>query len=110
MVILVITIMNGKSVPSEFPRTTTFASRLRAFVFSRRVKVCLWGLGLFFILLFCGFIELETSVLQSWLFTSTNERLYFELGDGPSKEIAFPRAGPIDERREIGRASCRERV
>ena len=99
MVILAITIMNGKSVPSEFPRTTTFASRLRAFVFSRRVKVCLWGLGLFFILLFCGFIEVETSVLQSWLFTSTNERLYFELGDGPSKEIAFPRAGPIDERR-----------
>src|SRR5581483_7724083 len=30
---------------------------------------------------------------------STNERLFYSLEDGPSRAIAFPRAGPFDERR-----------
>ncbi|MGE5216309.1 MAG: transglycosylase domain-containing protein [Chloroflexota bacterium] len=50
-------------------------------------------------LLLAIFVEIQTSLLQSWIFTSTNERLFFKLEDGPSPEIMFPRASPFDERR-----------
>ena len=90
--------MNGKSIPSEYPRTTTFASRLRAFATRFASKSGLLDRALLVVCL-AVFIEFQTSILQSWIFTSTNQRLSFTLKDGPSKEIAFPRAGPFDERR-----------
>jgi len=91
--------MNGKSIPSEYPRASTFATRLRSLIFRPRLKVWLYCAIAFLLLCLAVFIEFQTSLLQSWIFTSTNERLFYSLGDGPSKEIAFPRAGPFDERR-----------
>ena len=91
--------MNGKSIPSEYPRTSTFASRLRSFATKIRLKVWLAWIAAFLVVCLAVFIEFRTSILQSWIFTSTNQRLFFTLKDGPSNEIAFPRAGPFDERR-----------
>ncbi len=91
--------MNGKSIPSEYPRTSTFASRLRSFAIKVRLKLWLAWIAAFLVVCLAVFIEFQTSILQSWIFTSTNQRLFFTLKDGPSKEIAFPRAGPFDERR-----------
>ena len=66
--------MSVKSIPSELPRTPSLVSRL-LFVFNfKRLKVWLWWLGLFAIIAACVFIEIQTSLLQSWIFTSTNER------------------------------------
>ena len=91
--------MNGKSIPSEYPRTSTFASRLRSFATKIRLKVWLAWIAAFLVVCLAVFIEFRTSILQSWIFTSTNERLFFTVKEGPSNEIAFPRAGPFDERR-----------
>jgi hypothetical protein len=91
--------MNGKSIPSEYPRTSTFASRLRSFAIKVRLKVWLSWIAALLVVCLAVFIEFQTSILQSWIFTSTNQRLSFSSKDGPSKEIAFPRAGPFDERR-----------
>jgi membrane peptidoglycan carboxypeptidase len=91
--------MNGKSIPSEYPRASNFATRLRSLIFRPRLKVWLYWAIAFLVLCLAVFIEFQTSLLQSWIFTSTNERLFYSLADGPSKEIAFPRAGPFDERR-----------
>jgi membrane peptidoglycan carboxypeptidase len=91
--------MNGKSIPSELARTSSAASRLAALAHSGRVKKWLRRLG-FLLAVFAGvFIEFQTSLLQSWIFTSTNERVYYTLADGPSGQIAFPRSAPFDDRR-----------
>jgi membrane peptidoglycan carboxypeptidase len=91
--------MNGKTVPSELPRTLSFASRLLWFANMRRLKRWLCWLGALLVIFLCVFIEFQTSILQSWIFTSTNDRLYFKLDEGPSKEIAYPRSAPFDDRR-----------
>ncbi|HEY2919030.1 MAG TPA: transglycosylase domain-containing protein [Candidatus Binatia bacterium] len=91
--------MNGKTVPSELPRTLSFASRLLWFVNLRRLKRWLCWLGALLVIFLCVFIEFQTSILQSWIFTSTNDRLYFKLDEGPSKEIAYPRSAPFEDRR-----------
>ena len=91
--------MNEKSIRSDFPRAHWAASRLIPFINRRWLKRSLWWFGIFLVVLLCGFIEFRTSALQSWIFTSTNERLYFSLEEGPSNEIAFPRPAPFDERR-----------
>jgi membrane peptidoglycan carboxypeptidase len=91
--------MNGKTVPSELPRALSLASRLLWFVNMRRLKRLLYWLGALLAIFLCIFIEFQTSILQSWIFTSTNERLYFKLKEGPSKEIAYPRSAPFDDRR-----------
>ena len=91
--------MSVKSIPSELPRTPSLVSRL-LFVFNfKRFKVWLWWLGMLAIIAACVFIEIQTSLLQSWFFTSTNERLYYTLQDGRSSEILFPRSAPFDDRR-----------
>ena len=79
--------------PVRYPRTSTFASRLRAFATKIRLKIWLAWIGAFLVVCLAVFIELQTSILQSWIFTSTNQRLSFTLKDSPSKEIALPRAG-----------------
>jgi membrane peptidoglycan carboxypeptidase len=89
--------MNGKSIPFAFPRVFSAASRFLSF--RPRFKRWLWWLGALLVVFLCAFIEFQTSALQSWVFTSTNERLYFKLGAGPSNEIAFPRSAPFDDRR-----------
>jgi membrane peptidoglycan carboxypeptidase len=91
--------MNGKTIPSEFPRAVSAASRFFSFINRRRLKRWLWSFGALLLVLLLAFIEFQTSLLQSWIFTSTNERLYYSLGPGPSKEIAYPRSAPFDDRR-----------
>jgi membrane peptidoglycan carboxypeptidase len=90
--------MNEKTIQSDFPRTLSAASRLFSFINRKRLKRWLWWLAAFLMVFLCAFIEFQTSALQSWIFTSTNERLYFSLGDGPSKEITYPRSAPFDDR------------
>jgi len=92
--------MNGKSIPSELSGTPSITSRLLLFINRRgRLKKWLWRLGFLLAIFVCAFIELQTSILQSWIFTSTNERVSFKLANGASKEIAFPRSAPFDDRR-----------
>src|SRR5689334_2705475 len=91
--------MNGKSIPSEYPRASNFATRLLSLIFWPRLRVWLYCAIALLVLCLAVFIEFQTSLLQSWICTSTNERLFYSLEDGPSKVIAFPRAGPFDERR-----------
>ena len=91
--------MSGKTIPSELSRAPSLASRL-LFVFNfKRLKVWLWWLALLAIIAAGVFVEIQTSLLQSWFFTSTNERLFYNLKDGRSDEILFPRAAPFDDRR-----------
>ena len=42
--------------------------------------------------------ELRTSALQAWLLPRYTARIQYEVADGPSKSIAFPRSGPFDDR------------
>ncbi|MSP36999.1 MAG: glycosyl transferase family 51 [Deltaproteobacteria bacterium] len=91
--------MSGKTIPSDAPRRPSFASRFFFFLNFTKLKVWLWWLALFAIVAACLFIEMQTSVLQSWFFTSTNERLSYKLENGRNKKIRFPRAAPFDDRR-----------
>src|SRR5512135_3876946 len=91
--------MNEKSVPSEITRAPSVATRFCSLVDRRRLKRWLWWSGACGVLLLCLFVEIQTSLLQSWIFTSTNERLFFKVQEGPSSEIIFPRAAPFDDRR-----------
>src|SRR5262250_580260 len=42
--------------------------------------------------------ELRTSALQAWLLPRYTARLQYEIADGPSSSIAFPRSAPFDDR------------
>ncbi|MBM4298004.1 MAG: glycosyl transferase family 51, partial [Deltaproteobacteria bacterium] len=91
--------MSGKSLPTELSEAPSFAHRLFSIFNFKRLKVWLWWLGILLLIATAIFVEIQTSVLQSWFFTSTNERLYYKLEDGRSEEILFPRpAAPFDER------------
>ncbi len=90
--------MDGDSITSEIERTPPLLSRLfftKAGSLKRWLKWCIFG----FIVIVCGAIEIRTSVLQSWIFTSINERISIELASGSSSSIEFPRSAPFDERR-----------
>ncbi|HWP23538.1 MAG TPA: transglycosylase domain-containing protein [Candidatus Binatia bacterium] len=91
--------MNGKPLSSELARSSPAASQLLSFVNRRRLKKWFWRLGFFLVVSIAVLVEFQTSLLQSWIFTSTNERVYYTLADGPSREIAFPRSAPFDDRR-----------
>src|SRR5262245_17812886 len=91
--------MSGKSLPSELSWVPTFVYRLFSIFNFKRLKVWLWWSGIFLLLCAGVFVEIHTSALQTWCFTSTNERLYYKLENGRSEEILFPRAAPFDERR-----------
>jgi membrane peptidoglycan carboxypeptidase len=91
--------MTSKPLSSDLTQAPSFASRLFSFASSKRFKTWLWS-GLFVSLLVaCVFIEIHTSLLQSWFFTRTNEQLSYQLAKGPSADIAFPRSAPFDDRR-----------
>jgi hypothetical protein len=91
--------MDSKPVSSNPGHSHSLASRLLFFVNQRRLKVWFRRCAIVLIIVACGYIEIRTSALQSWIFTSTNERLSFDLAAGRSSSIAFPRAAPLDERR-----------
>jgi len=91
--------MSSKPISSDLTQPTTLTSRFLWLVNTRRFKKWLWGFAAVLSIVACVFIEIQTSWLQSWIFTSTNERLSFALGDGRSPSIAFPRSGPFDSRR-----------
>ena len=83
----------------DLTQAPSLASRLVAFADKKRLKTWLW-LALFIVLLTaCIFIEIQTSLLQSWFFTRTNEQLSYQLAIGRSTAIAFHRSAPFDDRR-----------
>ena len=91
--------MASKPVSSELTQAPSFAARLFSFVDKKRLKICLWlSLGVL-ILVACVFVEIQTSLLQSWFFTRTNEQLSYQLTKDRSPSIAFPRSAPFDDRR-----------
>jgi membrane peptidoglycan carboxypeptidase len=91
--------MSEKSIPSELPRVLSLASRVFFFINKKRLTIWLRWLTILLVVAVAVFAEIQTSVLQSWFFTSTNERLFYELKEGRSSEIVFPRSAPFDERR-----------
>jgi membrane peptidoglycan carboxypeptidase len=93
------TSMSSKSVPSALSRAPSVASRLLVIFNFKRLKVWLWWLGFFLMIVAGIFVEIQTSILQTWFFTSTNARLFYTLKEGRSEEIIFPRSAPFDDRR-----------
>ena len=91
--------MNEKSVRSDFPRAHSAASHLVPFITRKWLKRLAWWLCALLVVFLCAFIEFQTSALQSWIFTSTNERLFYSLGEGSSNDIGYPRSAPFDDRR-----------
>jgi membrane peptidoglycan carboxypeptidase len=91
--------MNGKSVSSDLAQSPSLTSRISFFVNKRRLKLWLWWLAALLAVVALGFLEIRTSLLQSWLFTRINERISFEIAAGRSSSVAFPRSAPFDDRR-----------
>ncbi len=98
--------MSENSIPSEPPPIPWLSARRLIFVNKRRLKICLGWLLFLLIAAAAVFAEIQTSLLQSWFFTSTNQRLYYSMAEGPSSEIIFPRSGPFDERRGYSRLAA----
>lgn len=90
--------MSSKSIPSELTYAT-LSSRLFSLGHKRRFKNGLWALAAAFLLFACVYIEIQTSIIQSGIFTHINKRVSFVLGQGPSPRIAFPGSAPFDDRR-----------
>ncbi len=91
--------MDSKSLSPDAVHAQSAGSRHLSFVNKRRLKVWLWR-GVFILLLVAAaLIEVHTSLIQSWVFTRTNESLSFNLVPGSSSQIAFPRSAPVDDRR-----------
>jgi membrane peptidoglycan carboxypeptidase len=90
--------MDGDSIPTEADPTPPLVSRwflTKTGSLKRWLKWCLCVL----VIIVCGIIEIRASVLQSWLFTTTNKRISFELAPGRNFTIAYPRPAPFDDRR-----------
>jgi membrane peptidoglycan carboxypeptidase len=91
--------MNGKPISPELAQSTPDSSRHFSFTLPKWLRKSLWWCAA--VLLFVGIavIEIRTSFVQSWVFTRTNERVFYNLGDGRSPAIVFPRPAPFDDRR-----------
>jgi membrane peptidoglycan carboxypeptidase len=77
-----------------------------------RTRWYVFGLLCVLILGAAGYFEIRTSVLQSLMFTRWSSKLQYEIEPSRAGEIAFPRAGPFDERRgytQLGQFSLRLR-
>jgi len=61
------------------------------------LRLILWPFALLSLAVVIGY-ELRTSALQAWLLPRYTARLQYEVVDGPSKSIAFPRSAPFDDR------------
>jgi len=91
--------MNGKPIPSVGSQGTSLTGRLFSSIRTKGFKKWCW-LSVVLLLIATGvFVESRTSIVQSWFFTHTNERIVYELMAGPSPKIAFPRPAPFDDRR-----------
>jgi membrane peptidoglycan carboxypeptidase len=95
--------MNSKPISPELVQPHRLGGRLSISIDKRRLKI--WAASLLMLLAVIGFIYLEirTSLLQSWLFTRINAKIEFQLAAGPSSAIAFPRPAPFDDRRGYSR-------
>jgi membrane peptidoglycan carboxypeptidase len=91
--------MNGKPISSELTEAPSLTSRVFSFIVPRQLKKWLWWCGGLLAIVVLAFIEIRTSFVQSWIFTSTNKRISFELAAGRSPAIVFPRSAPFDDRR-----------
>ena len=91
--------MTSKPVSSELTQAPSIASRLFSFLDKKRLKIWLWVTLSVLLVVACVYIEIQTSLLQSWFFTRTNEQLSYQLTEGQSTAIAFPRSAPFDDRR-----------
>jgi hypothetical protein len=91
--------MTSKPVSSELTQAPSLASRLFSFLDKKRLKIWLWVTLSVLLVVACVYIEIQTSLLQSWFFTRTNEQLSYQLTEGQSTAIAFPRSAPFDYRR-----------
>src|SRR5437667_2252850 len=91
--------MNGKPISSELTEAPSLTSRVFSFIVPRQLKKWLWWCGGLLAIVVFAFIEIRTSFVQSWIFTSTNKRISFELAAGRSPAIVFPRSAPFDDRR-----------
>jgi hypothetical protein len=91
--------MSSKPISSGGAEAPSFASRLSLFANRKRLKNCAWFTLVLLLFVACVFVEIRTSLLQSWFFTRTNEQLSFQLAAGRRAEIAFPRSAPFDDRR-----------
>jgi hypothetical protein len=91
--------MNGKPISPELAQSTPDSSRHFSFTLPKWLRKSLWWCAA--VLLFVGIavIEIRTSFVQSWVFTRTNERVFYNLADGRSPAIVFPRPAPFDDRR-----------
>jgi membrane peptidoglycan carboxypeptidase len=90
--------MDGHSISSDLEPTPSPVSRLSLTRTGSLKRWLKWGIFFLFIAL-CGLLEIRTSVLQSWIFTATNNRISFELASGRSSRVEFPRPAPFDNRR-----------
>src|SRR3954451_23516492 len=87
------------SNPIELTQVASPATRLLHLFTRRRLKAALWFVLALLVLALLVYLEFQSSILQSWIFTRTNERGHYELGDGKSPSIAFPGPAPFDDRR-----------
>ena len=87
------------SNPIELTQVASPATRLFHLFNKRRLKAALWCVLALLVLALLLYIEFQTSIVQSWIFTRTNERVHYELAEGKSPNIAFPGPAPFDDRR-----------
>jgi membrane peptidoglycan carboxypeptidase len=95
--------MDSKPISPELIQPHTLGGRLSLFINKRRLKIWLWCFIGLLAVIGPVYLEIRTSLLQSWLFTRVNEKIDFQLAEGPSRAIAFPRSAPFDERRGYSR-------
>src|ERR1051325_9602014 len=91
--------MNGKPVSSDIAEGPSESSRSFSFSVPKWLRKWLWWCAFLLLLVGLAIIEIRTSFVQSWVFTRTNERVFYTLEDGRSSQIVFPRPAPFDDRR-----------
>jgi membrane peptidoglycan carboxypeptidase len=96
--------MNSK--PIELTEVASAPSRLSTILRKGRIKFWLWVAVSLLLLAGFVFIEFQTSIVQAWIFTRTNERLSYELAPGQATSIAFPAPAPFDDRRGYSKLSA----
>jgi membrane peptidoglycan carboxypeptidase len=95
--------MNSKRISPELVQPHAPGARFFVFVNQRRLKIWLASLAVVAGVVALIYLEIRTSVLQSWLFTRINEKIEFKLVEGRSSAITFPRSAPFDDRRGYSR-------
>ena len=86
-------LVNPTAPPSIGDQLSSDAPRPRRPI----LRLVLWPLLLISIAIAISY-ELRTSALQAWLLPRYTARMQYEIADGPSPSIAFPRSAPFDDR------------